>query len=125
MLRAPETVVRNFRCSRRTSSQRTDRAIFTAMIAATFLILLGIYLACGLLFAVPFALFGVKKIDPHAAHGSWGFHLLILPGALAFWPLLLRRWRKGISVPPEKSNAHRVAARSDNGQSAIANPKSA
>ena len=125
MLRAPEAVVRNFRCSRRTSSQRTDRAIFTAMIAATFLILLGIYLACGLLFAMPFALFGVKKIDPHAAHGSWGFHLLILPGALAFWPLLLRRWRKGISVPPEKSNAHRVAARSDNGQSAIANPKSA
>ena len=95
------------------------------MIAEIFLITLGIYLACGLLFAVPFALFGVKKIDPHAAQGSWGFRLLILPGTLAFWPLLLRRWMKGISVPPEESNAHRIAARSGNHQSPIANPKSA
>ena len=36
------------------------------MIAAVFLILLGAYLACGLVFAIPFALVGVKKIDPHA-----------------------------------------------------------
>ena len=81
------------------------------MIAATFLILLGAYLACGFLFAVPFIFRGVKKIDPHAAHGSWGFRLLIFPGTLAFWPLLLRRWMKGISTPPEECNAHRRAAR--------------
>lgn len=80
------------------------------MIAATFLISLGIYFACGLLFAVAFAWHGVKKIDPHAAHGSWGFRLLIIPGTLAFWPLLLRRWAKGISEPPEESNAHRNAS---------------
>ena len=80
------------------------------MIAAALLILLGIYLACGLVFAVPFALFGVKKIDSHAAHGSWGFRLLVIPGTLAFWPLLLRRWAKGIGEPPEERNAHRCAA---------------
>ena len=80
------------------------------MIAALFLILLGIYLACGLLFAILFLLLGVKKIDPHAAHGSWGFRLLIMPGAMAFWPLLLRRWMKGVHKPPEECNAHRRAA---------------
>lgn len=80
------------------------------MIASALLILLGIYLACGFVFAVPFVLLGVNKIDPHAGHGSWGFRLLIIPGTTAFWPLLLRRWLKGILQPPEERNAHRLAA---------------
>ena len=80
------------------------------MIVAVFLILLGAYLACGLVFAIPFALVGVKKIDPHAAHGSWGFRLLVIPGTMAFWPLLLRRWATGVKEPPEERNAHRRAA---------------
>ena len=81
------------------------------MIAAAVLILLGIYLACGFVFAVPFVLFGVKKNDPHAAHGSWGFRLLIIPGTMAFWPLLLHRWMRGVHEPPEECTAHRRAAR--------------
>jgi hypothetical protein len=81
------------------------------MIAAALLILLGVYLACGFLFAVLFVLFGVKKIDPHAAHGSWGFRLLIIPGTMAFWPLLLRRWMKGVHEPPEECDPHRRAAK--------------
>ncbi len=80
------------------------------MIAAIFLILLGAYMACGLVFAIPFALVGVKKIDPHAAHGSWGFRLLVIPGTMAFWPLLLRRWATGAKEPPEECNAHRFSA---------------
>lgn len=82
------------------------------MIAAVFLIVIGIYLACGLVFAIPFALVGVKKIDPHAAHGSWGFRLLIIPGTMAFWPLLLKRWAGGAHEPPEEYSAHRKAAES-------------
>ena len=81
------------------------------MIAAAFVILLGIYLACGLVFAIPFALIGLKRIDPHAAHGSWGFRLLIVPGTMAFWPLLLHRWMTGIRQPPEERNTHRSATR--------------
>jgi hypothetical protein len=81
------------------------------MIAAVSLILLGAYLACGLVFAIPFALVGVKRIDPHAAHGRWGFRLLVIPGTMAFWPLLLRRWVTGVKEPPEECNAHRRAAR--------------
>jgi membrane protein implicated in regulation of membrane protease activity len=80
------------------------------MIAAALLIVLGIYLLCGLVFAVPFVVVGVKRIDPHALHGSWGFRLLIFPGAMALWPLLLRRWLSGIHEPPEESTAHRRAA---------------
>lgn len=81
------------------------------MIAAAFLILLGTYLSLGLLFAVPFSLIGVNRIDPHATHGSWGFRLLVIPGIVAFWPLLLRGWAKGLQEPPEECNAHRRAAR--------------
>jgi len=81
------------------------------MIPAVFLIALGSYLACGLAFAIPFVLVGVKRIDPHAAHGSWGFRLLISPGAMALWPLLLKRWVSGVHEPPEECNAHRKAAR--------------
>jgi membrane protein implicated in regulation of membrane protease activity len=82
------------------------------MIAETFLIILGLYLAGGFLFAVPFVFIGVQKIDPRAAHGSWGFRLLIFSGAAALWPLLLRRWLKGVPAPPEESNAHRRAFKS-------------
>jgi len=81
------------------------------MIVAVLLILLGIYLGCGLVFAIPFVLIGVKEIDPHAAHGSWGFRLVVIPGTMAFWPLLLRRWATGVKEPPEERNAHRWAAR--------------
>jgi hypothetical protein len=80
------------------------------MITAAFLLLLGAYLACGVMFAIPFALVGVKKIDPHAAHGSWGFRLLVIPGTMALWPLLLRRWLSGFQKPPEERNAHRQAS---------------
>ena len=81
------------------------------MIAAAFLILSGIYLICGLAFAVPFAFFGVGKIDPHAAHGTWGFRLLIVPGTILLWPILAQRCVKGVHEPPEEKNAHRLNAK--------------
>jgi hypothetical protein len=81
------------------------------MIASAFLMASGIYLICGLAFAVPFLLVGVGKIDVHAAHGTWGFRLLIIPGTILLWPLLAQRWLKGSPEPPEERNAHRCAAR--------------
>ena len=80
------------------------------MIATAFLTLLGVYFAIGITFAFAFAATGVQRIDSHAARGSLGFRLLIIPGSTALWPLLLRRWMRDVHTPPEERNAHRRAA---------------
>lgn len=81
-------------------------------IIAVLLSIFAVYLTCGFLFAIPFVLLGAGRIDPHAAHGSWGFRMLILPGTVFLWPLLARRWWEGVQEPPEEDNPHRLAARS-------------
>ena len=81
-----------------------------AALAQAIVIVLGVYAAAGLLFAVPFALRGVNRIDPVARESTWGFRLIILPGVIALWPLLALRWARG-QPPPEELNAHRRAAR--------------
>lgn len=64
------------------------------LLVSIMLIAAAIYLCAGLLFAIPFVLKGVDVID-EGAHGSgWGFRLIIVPGTIAFWPLLLRRWMR-------------------------------
>ncbi|MEM7385991.1 MAG: hypothetical protein AAF514_13710 [Verrucomicrobiota bacterium] len=72
--------------------------------------LVGFYAVIGLIFGLAFVLLGVKRIDPAAEGGTWGFKLLILPGCLVFWPLLLIRWVRK-SPPPEEGSIHRRAAR--------------
>jgi len=52
----------------------------------------GAYAALGVLFALAFVTRGVQRVDPAAKTGTLGFRLLIVPGAVALWPLLLRRW---------------------------------
>lgn len=51
-----------------------------------------VYAACGLLFAVLFVTRGVNVVDPLAKESTAGFRLIIIPGAAALWPLLLKRW---------------------------------
>jgi hypothetical protein len=53
---------------------------------------LAIYGALGLLFALAFLTFGIGRIDPAARGTGLGFRLVILPGVVALWPLLLARW---------------------------------
>lgn len=79
-------------------------------IASWLVTVAGLYLLVGVLVAVPFAFRGVGRIDPSAREGTLGFRLLILPGSIALWPLVLRRWRSG-APPPAERNAHRLAAR--------------
>ena len=79
---------------------------------ANFLVVLAeIYLGLGLLFALFFGTKGVGKIDPTAKEGTIGFRLLIIPGTMAFWPLLAKRWLQGMTEPPEEKNPHRLAAK--------------
>ena len=74
--------------------------------------LLEFYLLAGVLFGIPFVLRGVARVDPVARKGTWGFRLVVLPGVIALWPLLLWRWVGG-RQPPRERNAHRDAARSN------------
>lgn len=72
--------------------------------------MLVVYGVAGGLFAAMFVTFGVGRIDPHAAHGSWGFRILILPGTVALWPWLAWRWISGARHPSGEVNAHRRLA---------------
>ncbi len=81
-------------------------------IAGWLVMALGVYAGLGLLFGVAFVTRGVARIDPQAVGGSWGFRLVILPGVVALWPILARRWAGG-QPPPEERNAHRDRAHRD------------
>jgi hypothetical protein len=56
----------------------------------------GIYVLLGLLFAILFVIKGVNKVDEGAHGGSIGFRLIIIPGVMAFWPLLLQKWLRAV-----------------------------
>jgi hypothetical protein len=75
--------------------------------AAGFVIALLTYAALGFLFALAFVSAGVQRIDPEAKGTKLGFRLLIFPGAMAFWPLLLKRWVSGAGEPPLERDPHR------------------
>ena len=55
--------------------------------------LLQVYLALGVVFGFAFVGRGARRMDPAARTGTWGFRVLIFPGAVALWPLLFYRWR--------------------------------
>lgn len=80
------------------------------LVASWIVRITGIYLALGILFAVLFVWRGAGKIDPLAKQAAAGFRLMIFPGAAALWPLLLWRWLRRSSHPPQERNAHRLAA---------------
>lgn len=69
------------------------------MVISIVLILIVTYLACGLLFAIPFVIKGVDKLDEAANGGSIGFHIIIIPGVMVFWPLLLKKWMNNAKHP--------------------------
>ena len=51
-----------------------------------------VYVAIGVVFGVSFVAKGLDRLDP-AAHGvSIGVRLLLLPGSVALWPILLWKW---------------------------------
>ncbi len=50
------------------------------------------WIATGLVFAIPFALFGADKVLRAPAPVSAGARLLIVPGAAVLWPVMLWFW---------------------------------
>ena len=64
--------------------------------AEWFVNLLTAYAVLGVLFAGAFVTAGISHVDPVAKSARAGFRLIIFPGVVALWPLLLERWiRKG------------------------------
>jgi len=55
-------------------------------------LLLLVYVVPGLLVGVGFVMFGVGKVDPTAAGSPIVFRVLILPGCVALWPVMLVKW---------------------------------
>jgi len=47
------------------------------------------YLGCGALVAAFFFVRWCGSFDPSAREGSWGFRVLIAPGVVALWPVIL------------------------------------
>jgi hypothetical protein len=60
--------------------------------AAALLMIGKVYLLAGLAVAAAFLSVGVQRIDERAA-GAWVFRVLLVPGILLVWPLVLWRWR--------------------------------
>jgi len=67
---------------------------------------LELYALVGAIFGLAFVTFGVQRIDSGAKGSGSGFRVLIFPGSVAFWPLLLRRWVGAQRDPAEEANPH-------------------
>jgi ABC-type Na+ efflux pump permease subunit len=58
------------------------------------LLLVAVYYALGVLFAIAFITMGITKVDEGAKETGLGFKLILIPGIALFWPVLLNKWRK-------------------------------
>jgi hypothetical protein len=56
---------------------------------------MALYAAVGAVFAALFLIIGLNRIDNGAKGAGLGFRLLIIPGLIALWPLMLFRWLSG------------------------------
>lgn len=57
--------------------------------------LLTAYGVLGVLFAIPFLIIGISRMDTGAKGAGLSFRLIVFPGVVALWPLLLHRtWRR-------------------------------
>ncbi|HZZ76301.1 MAG TPA: hypothetical protein VFE04_10255 [Puia sp.] len=64
------------------------------MILDLIFTMVGVYLICGLLFALIFVFRGAEIIDEAAKGSTIGFKIIIIPATTVFWPLLLIKWIK-------------------------------
>lgn len=63
-----------------------------------------IYLLIGFVFGLYFVAIGAKRRDPAAVSNSIGVKLILLPGSVALWPILLACKPEAISeLPPQET----------------------
>lgn len=59
------------------------------------LLAIAAYFAIGALVALPFVAVGISRVDAAAKGSSIAFRILVLPGSVALWPLVLMKWIRG------------------------------
>jgi hypothetical protein len=82
-----------------TSSSETTGIAFEVgegsaqMATATAIVTLAaLYLAVGVVIGAAFVVAGISRVMPHAGPVTAGARILILPGCVLLWPVVLRRW---------------------------------
>lgn len=60
--------------------------------AGITIILVVVYVVIGLAFGLCFIFKGIGTVDPAAKGGPLVFRLLILPGMVGLWPMMLKKW---------------------------------
>ena len=78
-------------------------------IAEAVVVLFELYVLAGVGFAVLFLPRAVVRLDHRLEGAPRTLRLLILPGVVALWPLLAKRWMTGSPEPIER-NPHRTKA---------------
>lgn len=61
-------------------------------VALMALYAVGAYALIGILLLAPFHRSALPRIDESAAGASVGFHVIVSPGLVALWPVILRKW---------------------------------
>ena len=57
---------------------------------------LGVYLATGIVLLIPMHRRILPRLDASADGASWGFRIVVSPGVVALWPVLLLKWRAAL-----------------------------
>lgn len=60
-----------------------------------------VYISSGVLFAIIFLTRLIHRLDEGAEGAPWSFKLIIFPGCVIFWPVLLKKYITAI-----KTNIH-------------------
>ena len=71
------------------------------MIIEIILLILAAYLVVGFVFAIAFVTKGVERVDEGAHKATIGFRIIIIPGVMVFWPLMMKKW-----IASNKRNSH-------------------
>lgn len=79
-------------------------------LAAAIVLAATAYVGAGLVLAVPLVVGGLGRLDPAARTATWGFRVIVIPGVVLLWPLLVVRLATGATHPPAERNAHRRRA---------------
>jgi len=62
------------------------------LVVTIILMAFAAYLAAGVVFLIPFQIKGLQKIDEGVHGSSVGLSIIIIPGCIVFWPILLQKW---------------------------------